>query len=166
MCCFFGKGKAERGLLRARRSFPIPIKEEFGGEVVIGWKKWGFTTQRLGVQSLVSRTFWTAWTPGQPLVAIGSVAQRRGIFAHDEDVWESDYDIVGTVALWGNVLHFEHESKLHTGCISQFAYPLDLFVGSKYINGSVVASSLAADWGPFGTDVFYGGEKVAWKKGF
>lgn len=194
MCCFDGEGTVEKDLLENVDSFPIPIKEKFGGDVMIGWKRWKpavrrsasspfaltnsrFDSRPKGSQVILkSASFYTQWEPGKALEAVDAaqVDARRGIFAFDENVWEAsnegEYSVIGTVALWGKVRHFNcllpasvtriTDRMSKEGLIGQFAYPLDLYVGKLTREAKSVAEGLAKTYGPSGVCVFFDGKQV------
>jgi hypothetical protein len=88
---------------------------------VIGWRSWDVFDGKL-----VSPYQGTPWTPGQPVVAmcddepVERVAPDAGIYAARDREHVADGEVIGRVALWGDVLECEY------GWIAQYAYPYAL----------------------------------------
>jgi hypothetical protein len=88
---------------------------------IIGWRAWDVYDGKL-----VSPARGTIWTPGQPLVAmrddepVERVKPDAGIYAVRGREIASGGDVIGKVALWGDVLECE------LGWVGQYAYPYAL----------------------------------------
>lgn len=135
MCEFRGhkyKQFREDGLLPDEGSFPIPIREDFGGDVLIGWRAWNIAKRKLS-----SPYMRIGWDAGKVMGgSTPSTATGRGVYAW-ENTEEGKRRVVnswacwGLVALWGKALTFDPASAGRPGgMMGQFAFPLEVFVPS------------------------------------
>lgn len=183
--CIFSKQKMEilTDLLQKEDDFPIPVQEDFGGDVMIGWKQF-FYEVRTG--TLRSPVYASPWTPGRAMTNWSKGKPNRsrgtGIYSYGSkeaaqngrvELYASRVFLYARIASWGTVLNFPHGPSLKKmGCMAQFAFPLEF-----YIDGTVLpetnlnakpyeklrteaANKLYEQWSPYNVYVFVNGEKI------
>jgi hypothetical protein len=171
MCIFTGQhAKLVEGLLPTAASFPLPIQDEFPGDVMIGWRTWD-----VSLRTLISPVYATQWPSDRALVSrpprLNSFGhpQGQGIYAYGSEEavrsrllrhippYRRRTQCWGSVAMWGTVLDFRR--GLPMGCMAEFAYPLEVNFGA----GAPIehAENVAKKYGPYGVHVFHGDEQLA-----
>lgn len=164
MCCFrHHRQKRVLGLLPTRDSFPLPLEENFGGDVLIGWKKLRLADSFM----LRSNIQGTLWSESRPLAANGepSTATGYGIYMYDKRESFGSYigsTVIARIAGWGRALDFEERpvvagANKPGGAMVEFAYPLDLYVAHE-----TNARRLREIWGKYGVNIHV--ERQTWTR--